>query len=148
MINQLDSWAWHHSGFAVASLPGALKFYRYALGFEPVFEAIDMSDLIESVTGISGLRADLVQCRSPFSSEILELIEFRNVPASYSGPAPVQPGRAHSAFLVTDLQRAVETVEQLGGGLIGQITVFSEGRAAYLTDGAGNAIELEEAVRE
>lgn len=147
MTNQLDSWSRHHTGFAVASLPAALKFYRDSLGFEPVFEAVDMSDLIESVTGISGLRADLVQCRSPLSSELLELIEFRNVPASYLGSAPVQPGRAHNAFLVADLERAVAKVEELGGALLGQITEFSEGRAAYLTDGAGNALELEEAVR-
>lgn len=145
MNNQLGSWSWHHTGIAVTNLSEAVEFYSAALGFTPVFEALDMSDLIQSITGISGIRADLVQCLSPMSNQVLELIQFRNVPAGYSGPAPVQPGRAHTAFLVADLDAAVGQIESLGGALIGAITEFSEGRAAYLVDVVGNPIELEEA---
>jgi predicted enzyme related to lactoylglutathione lyase len=47
--------------------------------------------------------------------------------------------------LVEDLEAAIAEVERNGGKLFGSITEFSEGRAAYLSDGSGNAIELEEA---
>jgi predicted enzyme related to lactoylglutathione lyase len=47
--------------------------------------------------------------------------------------------------LVPELEAAIADVERNGGKLFGSITEFSEGRAAYLSDGSGNAIELEEA---
>jgi hypothetical protein len=100
--------------------------------------------LIESITGVVGLRADLVQCKSAISGQILELIKFRNIPTDASDLAPIRVGRSHNAFLVPDIDLAINQVEKAGGKLIGSITEFSEGRCAYLSDGAGNAIELEE----
>ena len=136
---------WHHTGVSVSDLSSALAFYRDSFGFEPVFEAMDMSDLIESITGIPGLRADLVQCSSPVSETVLELIQFRNVPAGYQGQAPIEPGRSHVAFLVTNLDLAIAETVAAGGELIGEVTEFSEGRAAYLSDPSGHVVELEEA---
>jgi len=140
-----SAWAWHHTGLSVEDLGQALKFYESAFGFTPVFEAMDMSDLIQNLTGVTGLRADLVQCKSAMSNQVLELIKFRNIPQDADQLLPIRPGRMHNAFLVSDLEAAIEDVEKNGGKLFGSITEFSEGRAAYLSDGSGNAIELEEA---
>ena len=145
MTSAARAWAWHHTGLSVENLSQALSFYKDSFGFTPVFEAMDMSDLIENLTGIKGLRADLVQCKSPISNQVLELIKFRNIPDSFDELLPLRPGRMHNAFLVPDLEAAIEAVVKNGGRLFGAITEFSEGRAAYLTDGSGNAIELEEA---
>ena len=139
------AWAWHHTGLSVEDLGQALKFYESSFGFTPVFEAMDMSDLIQNLTGVTGLRADLVQCKSAMSNQVLELIKFRNIPQDADQLLPIRPGRMHNAFLVSDLEAAIEDVEKNGGKLFGSITEFSEGRAAYLSDGSGNAIELEEA---
>lgn len=144
VISGVGIWAWHHTGLAVADLSQALKFYE-GLGFTPVFEAMDMTDLIQSVTGVPGLHADLVQCKASFSDQVLELIQFRNLPADFDDAVPITPGRAHTAYLVPEIDRAIAELVAAGGRLLGQITEFSEGRAAYLTDGAGNALELEEA---
>lgn len=140
-----SAWAWHHTGLSVEDLSQALRFYQSSFGFTPVFEAMDMSDLIENLTGVKGLRADLVQCKSAISDQVLELIKFRNIPQDADLLLPIRPGRMHNAFLVPDLESAIEYVEKNGGKLFGSITEFSEGRAAYLFDGSGNAIELEEA---
>lgn len=140
-----SAWAWHHTGLSVEDLSQALRFYQSSFGFTPVFEAMDMSDLIENLTGVKGLRADLVQCKSAISDQVLELIKFRNIPQDADHLLPIRPGRMHNAFLVPDLESAIEVVEKNGGKLFGSITEFSEGRAAYLSDGSGNAIELEEA---
>ncbi len=145
MTSAARAWAWHHTGLSVENLNQALAFYQDSFGFEPVFEAMDMSDLIENLTGVKGLRADLVQCKSTISNQVLELIKFRNIPDSFDELLPIRPGRMHNAFLVPDLEHAIDAVVARGGRLFGAITEFSEGRAAYLTDGSGNAIELEEA---
>lgn len=144
MTSTTHARAWHHTGISVASLPAALSFYRSTLGYEPVFEAPDMSDLIQQLTGVPGLRADLVQCKSPISDRILELIQFRNVPGSVDGSLPIAPGRAHNAYLVADIEASVDAILQAGGRMFGEITMFSEGRAVYCSDGAGNVVELEE----
>ena len=145
MSKILSSTNWHHTGVSVRDLSTALTFYRKSFGFEPVFEAMDMSDLIQSITGIPGLRADLVQCSSPISETVLELIQFRNIPPNYQGQAPVEPGQSHVAFLVSNLDQAIAEILAAGGKLVGQVTEFSEGRAAYLSDPAGYVVELEEA---
>lgn len=144
MTSAAHAFAWHHTGISVENLSHSLQFYKAAFGYEPVFEAMDMSDLIESITGVAGLRADLVQCKSELSGQILELIKFRNIPNDASDLAPIRVGRSHNAFLVPDIDFAIAEIEKTGGKLIGSITQFSEGRCAYLSDGFGNAIELEE----
>ena len=146
MTSAAQAWSWHHTGLAVDNLSQALSFYDKSFGFEPVFEAMDMTDLIQSITGVPGLHADLVQCKSTISNQVLELIQFRNVPDDADALLPIRPGRTHNAFLVPDLELAISEIEKVGGKLFGKITEFSEGRAAYLFDGTGNAIELEEAV--
>lgn len=145
MTSATNSWSWHHTGMAVADLTKALKFYKDNFGFEPTFEALGMTDLIQKVTGVAGLSADLVQCQSPISDQVLELIQFRSIPDTASQLLPIWPGRSHICFLVPNLDLAVASVIASGGGLFGEITEFSEGKAAYCFDGAGNAIELEEA---
>lgn len=145
MTSTTQAFAWHHTGFSVVDLNKSLRFYSQAFGFEPVFEAMDMSDLIQHLTGVPGLRADLVQCKSKMSNQVLELIKFRNIPSTASELLPIHPGRSHNCFLVENLEAAIEEVKKAGGQLLGSVTEFSEGKAAYLSDGAGNAIELEQA---
>ena len=139
------AWAWHHTGLAVRSLDAALDFHAGTLGFTVVFEARGMSDLISSVVGLPGLEADLAQCLSPVSGQTLEFIEFRQVPDDCPDLYPVRPGRAHTAFLVDDLDFALSSLIRAGGRAMGAITEFSEGRAVYCADGNGSVVELEEA---
>jgi hypothetical protein len=75
LTSTTQAFAWHHTGFSVVDLNKSLRFYSQAFGFEPVFEAMDMSDLIQHLTGVPGLRADLVQCKSKMSNQVLELIK-------------------------------------------------------------------------
>lgn len=142
---QTNAWAWHHTGIAVASIDEALEFYAETLGFRPVFEARGMTDLISRMTGVPGLTADLVQCLSPISGQVLELIRFGNVPDDLDDRLPLRPGRAHMAYLTSDIERAVDATVRAGGMMLGEITEFSEGRAVYCADRFGTVIEWEEA---
>lgn len=148
MTGSSGAWAWHHTGIAVAGLDSVLDYYRDTLGFEPVFEARGMTDLISQMTGIPGLRADLVQCMSPVSGQVLEFIEFHNVPDDLDDRYPLRPGRAHTAYLTPDIEAAVEATVRAGGVMLGEITEFSEGRAVYCADNNGTVIEWEEAAKE
>jgi len=144
MSGTTKAWAWHHTGIAVANLDETLAYYHETLGFEVAFEARGMTDLISSVTGVRGLQADLAQCRAPISGQVLEFIEFRGIPDDVDPLAPVQAGRAHTAYLVDDLERSLHALEAAGGTRLGRITEFSEGRAVYCADTTGSVIELEE----
>jgi catechol 2,3-dioxygenase-like lactoylglutathione lyase family enzyme len=148
MSGTSGAWAWHHTGIAVSSIDETLELYHSLLGFEIVFEARGMTDLIRSMTGVPTLVADLVQCRSAVSGQVLEFIEFSGIPSEVDPRLPLQPGRAHTAFLVADIERAVFQCERAGGEQLGQITEFSEGRAVYCADRFGTVIEWEEASEE
>lgn len=130
----------------MSSVDEAVDRYSQLADFRVVFEARDMSDLIQSMTGVPGLRADLVQCTSPMSEQVLEFIHFRKIPARVDDRLPLQPGRAHVAFLVPDLDRAVWELVQAGGEMLGAITEFAEGRAVYCADPSGTVIEWEESL--
>ena len=144
-MNHTGAWAWHHTGIAVANIDQTLQYYRDLLGFEVVFEARGMDDLISRMTGIQGLSCDLVQTKSPLGGQVLEFIEFRGVPDDLDPRFPLRPGRAHTAYLVPDIERAVAETVRAGGVMLGEITEFSEGRAVYCADNNGTVIEWEEA---
>lgn len=144
MTGTTHSWMWHHTGMAVEDINESARFYRDCFGYEIIFEAHGMTDLISSITGVAGLGGHLIQCQSPMSGHVLELIQFTNTPTSQIVDAPIRPGQAHNAFLVSDLDHAIDDVKRNGGRVLGQITEFSEGRAVYCKEASGSFIELEE----
>lgn len=139
------AWGWHHTSLAVRDLEAAMAFYGAAFGYEPLFVERDMGDQIARMAGVPGLRCDLAQLRSPISGHILELIAFH--PSAPAPAAPVDPGRAHVAFQVEDLDRALAHLRTLGAEPIGEITRFDEGRCVYCREPSGTVFELEETQR-
>jgi catechol 2,3-dioxygenase-like lactoylglutathione lyase family enzyme len=139
-----QAWAWHHTGISVRDIDKAVDFYRKNLGFKVVFEARNMSDLISSITGVDGLGAHLIQTQSPLSDHVLELIQFFNVPENIDPILPIAPGRSHTAYLVDDLDLALEILVKTGGTMLGKVTEFAEGKAVYCADQYGTVVELEE----
>ena len=135
---------WHHTGISVKEIDRAVEHYHRNLGFEIAFEAREMTDLIASITGVEGLGAHLIQMKSPVSEHVLEFIEFFDLPKIIDPRMPIEPGRSHTAYLVSDIERATHDLVASGGVVLGRITEFSEGRAVYCADRFGTVIELEE----
>lgn len=133
---------WHHTSLTVGDLDSAVAFYQEAFGFEVVFETRGMTRQMESITGVSGVRCDLAQLRSPRSGHVLELMRFRGVDGE--GDAPLRPGTGHVAFVVEDLEAALGVAERLGAEVLGEVTTFAEGRAVYCREPSGTVFELEE----
>ena len=144
MPGSTGAWKWHHTGITVSDIDKTLLYYQRTLGFTIVFEARNMTDLISSITGVEGLGAHLVQTQSPISEQVLEFIEFFNVPEKFNEMLPLRPGRSHTAYLVKDIEDATKTLVEQGGVVLGKITQFSEGKAVYCADQYGTVIELEE----
>ena len=143
-VGETQAWAWHHTGISVRDIDKVLDFYTKNLGFKVVFEARGMTDLISSITGVEGLGAHLIQTKSPVSNHVLELIQFVNVPENLNPILPIAPGRSHTAYLVDDLEFALESLLKSGGTKLGKVTEFAEGKAVYCADQFGTVIELEE----
>lgn len=135
-----------HTGFSVTDIDAAIQFYRDAFGYELVLEDREMEQLIASVTGLAGLRAELAQMRRPGTDKAVEFIAFHDVPDSGPALAPVLPGQGHLCFEVADLDDSLQRLTALGAKLVGDVTTFpeGEGRSVYLQEPGGTVIELEE----
>lgn len=129
-----------HSSLAVDDVDRSVAFYREAFACEPVFEARDMGELIQSVAGLPELRCDLAILRIPGTSHLLELIAFRN-PAA---PVRSEPPGGHIEFAVADLDRSIAAVEALGATPVGRVTEFPEGPSVYYREPGGSVFELTE----
>jgi catechol 2,3-dioxygenase-like lactoylglutathione lyase family enzyme len=129
-----------HSSLAVDDIDRSVAFYREAFACEPVFEARDMSELIQSVAGLPELRCDLAILRIPGTAHLLELIAFR----SPAAPVRSEPPAGHIEFAVADLDRSIAAVEVLGATPVGKVTSFPEGPSVYYREPGGSVFELTE----
>jgi catechol 2,3-dioxygenase-like lactoylglutathione lyase family enzyme len=141
---QIKSWA--HTALAVRDLDQAIAFYREAFGFKVEFEQRGMLEQSAAVTGIPGQRCDIAHLRSAFSEHTLELVRFHHhsEEAAPQPVAPLRPGQAHVAFLVTSLNAALAKVEELGARRIGGFAEFPGYRSAYVVEPSGSFLELEQ----
>ncbi|MFT4306724.1 MAG: VOC family protein [Microbacterium sp.] len=139
------AWSWHHAGLVVRRLDEAVHFYRDALGYEVELLVRDMDDQFQRTVGLTGVVCDLAQLVAPYTGTRLELLEVRGVPAGTPPELPVHVGVGHGAYQVRDLEAALARLVAGGGGPIGEIVEFSEGRAVYCWTPAGTVVELEEA---
>lgn len=134
--------SWHHTGLTVRDLDAAVRFYRDALGGEVLFISKDITDEARSIVGLPMVSADVAQLAVPGSQEILELVHWRNVPDERR--PPTSPGEAHVAVRANDFDASLNRFMRLGAKALGEVTMFPDGRAAYLHEPSGTVLELEE----
>jgi catechol 2,3-dioxygenase-like lactoylglutathione lyase family enzyme len=129
-----------HSSLAVDDIDRSVSFYREAFACKLVFEARDMTELIQSVAGLPDVRCDLAILGVPGGSHLLELIAFRN-PAA---PVRSNPPGGHIEFAVANLEYSIAAVEALGATPVGRVTEFPEGPSVYYREPGGSVFELTE----
>lgn len=143
LAGNLDARRWEHTSLSVSSIPSAVRFYSEAFGYRVVWRGTDWREDIQTYLGFGDVSADIVMMRAPFSSHILELIEFRNVPNEFANHGPTGVGKAHVAFNVPDVEIAVREAERLGASLVGSIQETpGVGRGCYLQEPSGTFVEL------
>lgn len=137
----------HHVGLQVASLERSLEFYRDMLGFEVVFQWNPQAGYISELVGYPEVDLHSVILRIPDSEVFLELLEYRNVSRQAVDTRTANPGTAHIAFFVEELDELFEDllkkgIRSVSAPVTPTMGPNKGGRAVYMMDPDGIRVEF------
>lgn len=137
----------HHVGLQVADLERSLAFYHGILGFELVFRWNPQAPYIGELVGYPSVDLHAAILRPPNSDVFLELLEYRDVERTPVDTATANPGTAHIAFFVDDLDTLYAELREKGVASVSApvtptIGPNEGGRAVYMKDPDGIRVEL------
>jgi lactoylglutathione lyase len=137
----------HHTGLQVRSLDQSIAFYRDVLGFEQVFRWNPHAPYVGELVGYPEVDLHAAILRMPGSDTFLELLEYRNVERHAVDTNTANPGTAHIAFFVDDLDALYHELNDRGVGSVSKpvtptIGPNQGGRAVYMMDPDGIRVEL------
>tara|TARA_B100000029_G_scaffold153500_1_gene148732 strand:+ start:876 stop:1310 length:435 start_codon:yes stop_codon:yes gene_type:complete len=139
-INKVD-----HISLAVNNIEKGIYFYTNVFEYKIIFQENNMTKQIQSITGIQNISCNIVQLKSDFVSNKLELIEFMNFQANNAEiNHPIYPGCAHIGFIVKDLSKMIDTALKYDAAILGEITSFETGKSVYCSEPSGTFFEMEE----
>jgi len=131
----------------VDDLEGAKAFFT-ELGMELEGETTVEGPSVDSVVGLTGVRADITMMRTPDGHGRVELSKFHTPPAVRAEPenAPSNAlGLRRIMFAVDDLDDVVARLRNRGGELVGEIAQYEDSyRLCFLRGPEGIVIGLAE----
>ena len=134
-----------HISLAVNNIKKGIYFYTNVFEYRIIFEEDNMTKQIQSITGLKKISCNIVQLKSDFAGNKLELIEFKNYQSTNKEIShPLYPGCAHIGFIVNDLLKMIEITNKYGAKILGEITDFEAGKSVYCTEPSGTFFEMEE----
>jgi catechol 2,3-dioxygenase-like lactoylglutathione lyase family enzyme len=130
-----------HTSFTVSDIEQSNEFFA-KLGFQPHKRYVSAGPDAEEGVGVPGADIDISWLRHPSGGPMLELLRYRNEPAS-TAPLNSKVGAAHICLCVED-------VETEYGRLVGEGVTFVSAphadefgvRWVYMRDPDGNVVEL------
>jgi glyoxylase I family protein len=140
-----------HTNLIARDWKKLVRFYRNVFGCIPRGPERDLSgEWLDRVTSLSAARLRGVHLRLPGYGDTgptLEIFSYEDT-SDKQLPMPNEPGFAHIAFAVDDVEQALETVISAGGGSVGEIaTTEVDGvgslQVVYARDPEGNIVELQ-----
>lgn len=142
----------HHMGLQVADLDRSVAFYRDTLGFEIIFAWNPQAPYIRELVGYPEADIHAAILRLPGTEVVLELLDYRNVERTAVDTRTANPGTAHIAFFVDDLDAlyadlVAKGVRSVSPPVTPTIGPNEGGRAVYLIDPDGIRVELIETRR-
>ena len=137
----------HHTGIQVQSLQRSVAFYRDLLGLELVFEWNPVAEYHGELVGYPDVDLHIAVLRIPRSDLFLELLEYRGVEREPVDTRTANPGTAHIAFGVDDVDALYEELTAAGVASVSRpvtptIGPNRGGRAVYMIDPDGFRVEL------
>jgi catechol 2,3-dioxygenase-like lactoylglutathione lyase family enzyme len=114
-----------HVGINVENLEAATNFFT-SLGFKVVGEGVMQGDLVDQVTGLTGVKDNLVMLQAPDGGLNLELVKFHH-PIDEVGIQPSSAntlGLRHLCFEVEDLDGILTALKQKGHKLMGKVQTY------------------------
>jgi predicted enzyme related to lactoylglutathione lyase len=140
-----------HTNLIARDWKKLVRFYRDVFGCMATGPERDLSgEWLDRITSLSAARLRGVHLRLPGYGDYgptLEIFSYDEMPDKQL-PMPNEPGFAHLAFAVDDVEKALETVIFTGGSSVGEIaTTEIDGvgllQVVYARDPEENIIELQ-----
>ena len=140
-----------HTNLIARDWKKLVRFYGDVFGCIPKGPERDLSgEWLDRVTALSAARLRGVHLRLPGYGDdgpTLEIFRYDGM-LDRRLPMPNEPGFAHVAFAVDDVEKALETVISAGGGSVGEIATTEVAgvgslQVVYARDPEGNIVELQ-----
>jgi catechol 2,3-dioxygenase-like lactoylglutathione lyase family enzyme len=135
-----------HIGINVADLDAAKLFFT-DLGFTVAGEMVMQGELVDKVTGLQGVKDDLVMLQAPDKQLNIELVKFHS-PLDEAGLQPSAAntlGLRHLCFDVEGLDEILASLQQKGHQLMGEVQTYEASwKLCYVRGPEGIIIELAE----
>ncbi len=135
-----------HVGIIVNDLPAAKAFFL-DLGLEMMGEGEVQGELVERVTGLQDVKAEIIMLRTPDGETNIELSKFHR-PTDDNGiqrSLANTLGIRHITFVVDDLEAMVAKLKKNGAELVGEIQTYdTEYKLCYIRGPEGIILELAE----
>lgn len=138
----------HHVGIQVADLERSIAFYRDLLGFELLFRWNPQLDYVRTVTGYPDADIHAAVLAFPGDTGVtLEILEYRDVEKTPVDTRTANPGTAHIAVVVDDLDAlyadlTAKQVRSVSPPVTPTAGPNAGGRLVYLIDPDGIRVEL------
>ena len=145
--------ALNHVGFTVSDLDCSLGFYRDLLGMAVLWERVYEEEYVRILVGYPTLSLRCAYLQIPGSTVMLELLEYQNVPRRQVELRPANPGSAHLALAVDDLDSLCVRLKEAGVTFVSEPVVSTAGhfkgtKTVYVHDPDGISLQLLEIHRE
>ena len=139
----------HHVGITVSDVERSLRFYRDLLGMRVLSDTRLTRPEIAALLGTSEIELRLVDLDTQ-DERLLELLEYAKPAGHRVEYTNRDPGSAHVAFQVDDLDRIRGAIAAAGGSEISHHPVtaqdtegmFARARLLYVRDPDGMILEL------
>ena len=140
-----------HTNLIARDWKKLIRFYGDVFGCITTGPERDLSgEWLDRITSLSAARLRGIHLRLPGYGDdgpTLEIFSYNDMPDKQL-PVPNEPGFAHLAFAVDDVEKALETVISAGGSSVGEIaTTEVDGvgllQIVYARDPEENIIELQ-----
>lgn len=137
----------HHTGLTVRSLSRSLYFYQELLKLQLVFAWNPKAEYLSKVTGYENADFHIAVLKVPGLDYFIELLEYRNVEVVDIDHGNGNPGIAHIAFKVDNLEEWYDylkskNVNSISDPVTPEIGPNKGGRLVYMVDPDGYRIEL------
>src|SRR5260370_23272186 len=146
-----------HTGLTVSDLDRSIAFYRDLLGLELVAQWDSAQPYLRTVVGFPEAELRIALLRLPgaaaaVSGHHLELLEYRAPRGARGDPRTCNPGNAHVAFMVDDVDQAYAELRARGVRFKSAPVEITHGRnrgakAVYFLDPDDITLELVEPAR-
>ncbi len=137
----------HHTGLSVSSIDESLVFYRDLLGLKVIFSWNPNADYIRTVTGYKDADICVAVLQVPETEFYIELLEYRKVKHAVVDHRNGNPGIAHLAFFVDNVDQWFSFLTSRGIQSVSMPVTPEKGpnkggRIVYMIDPDGFRVEL------